>query len=180
MPKVKGAHVLAAVKVLRANRDEALARLPPAVHKYLGEERILASVWYPWEDHIALLRCLGSMMGGDPWLLMGRGLARMDLHGQYKHYLRRDDPAQTLQLMTAMWKNVHDTGEVAVLRDDTRHATVRLRGFLPRSREICGICTGYLTESVMMSCDREPDVVHAACRDRGANECTWSVTWPAS
>src|SRR4051794_7607143 len=109
MPKDKGAHVLSAVKVLRSSRDRALEVLAPRVHHYL-QERILASVWYPFEDHIELLRGIGVILGGDPWPLMGRGLARMDLNGQYKHYLRRDDPAQTLQLMPAMWKSVHDSG----------------------------------------------------------------------
>jgi hypothetical protein len=171
--------VLAAVKVLRANREQAITRLAPPLHRYL-EERILASMWYPFEDHIELLRAIGAMLGGDPWPLMGRGLARMDLVGQYKHYLRRGDPAQTLQLMIPMWKSAHDTGEVNVVQQEPGRVLVRVRGFTPRSREICGICTGYLIESVIMSCDQEPTVIHSACRDRGANECTWSVTWAAA
>jgi hypothetical protein len=177
MPKVKGAHVLAAVKMLRSQRERALTVLPARVHKYL-EERILASMWYPFEDHIELLRGIGTILGGDPWPLMGRGLARMDLSGLYKHYLRPGDPAQTMQMMGPMWKSAHDSGEITVTREATGRVTMRLRGFIPRSAEICGICTGYLMESVSISSRKEPRVAHATCRVKGANECIWTVTWP--
>jgi hypothetical protein len=176
MAKVKGAHVINAVKVLRAQRERALAILPPALHRYL-EERILPSTWYPFEEHIELLRTVAALIGGAPWEIMGRGTARMDLSGIYKHHLRNGDAARTLHAMAAMWKSAHDTGELTITVDGERHATARLRGFAPRSVEICGICTGYLMETVFMALNRQPRVVHTECRARGGRECVWSVDW---
>jgi hypothetical protein len=177
MARVKGAHVINAVKVLRANRERARALLPPALHRYL-DERILPSTWYPFEDHIELLRTVAAVLGsGSPWVLMGRGTARMDLSGIYKSHLRPGDAARTLQAMAAMWRSAHDTGELSVTVDGAAHATARLRRFQPRSAEICGICTGYLVESVFMALKREPRVAHVECRMRGATECVWDVDW---
>ncbi len=178
MPKVKGAHVLSAIKTLRAYREQALQLLPPHLHKYL-QERILASMWYPFDDHLELLRAIGVIVGGsDPWLLIGRAAARLDLAGLYNQFLRIGDPASTLKTMPAMWKSAHDSGEITLTKEGPGQVLVRLRGFIPRSAEICGICTGYLVESVIMACGKHPRVTHTECRARGANECSWSVTWP--
>jgi hypothetical protein len=177
MAKVKGAHVINAVKVLRGHRERALAILPPPLHRYL-DERILPSSWYPFEEHIELLRAIAAVLGGGaPWVLMGRGTARMDLSGIYKGYLKSGDVPRTLQAMSAMWKSAHDTGDLSVTVVDQSHATARLRGFAPRSLEICGIATGYLIESVYMAINRDPKVTHPECRVRGSAECAWSVDW---
>jgi hypothetical protein len=177
MARVKGAHVINAVKVLRSSRERARAALPPRLHKYL-EERILPSTWYPFEDHIELLRAIAAILEApDPWAEMGRGTARMDLMGIYRSHLRRGDVPTTLQAMGAMWKSAHDTGEVHLAVDGPGHATVRIRKFAPRSREICGITTGYLSETVFMACDKQPRVVHTECRVTGGVECIWSISW---
>jgi hypothetical protein len=177
MARVKGAHVINAVKILRGSRERALAVLPPTLHRYL-EERILPSTWYPFEEHIELLRAVATLLGGGaPWELMGRGTARMDLSGIYKSHLRPGDAARTLHAMAAMWRSAHDTGELTITVDGPTRATARLRGFQPRSVEICGICTGYLLESVSMALKREPRVAHAHCRVRGAAECVWDIDW---
>jgi Protein of unknown function (DUF2378) len=181
MANTKGAHVLNAVKVLRQQRERALELLPPRLHKYL-QDRIMASSWYPLDDHVELLRAITTMLspsgpGDATWQLMGRGTARMDLTGLYKSQLRRGDPEGTMRWMAVMWKNAHDTGEVRVRLVGPGRAEIHLRGFPLRSREICGICTGYIMESVLLSSDREPDVKHVSCCGLGGNECAWTVSW---
>jgi hypothetical protein len=177
MAKVKGAHVLSAVKVLRMQRERALEILPPTLHRYL-EERILPASWYPFDEHIELLRALATLTGtASPWEMIGRGTARMDLAGIYKARLRPGDVTSTLHAMAAMWKSGHDTGDLTVTLESDSRAIMRLQGFVPRSLEICGICTGYLVEGVVMALNREPRVVHVECRCRGAQDCVWSVDW---
>ena len=181
MANTKGSQILNAVKVLRGQRERALELLPPRMHYYL-QDRIMASSWYPLEDHVELLRAITAMISPSgpsdaAWQLMGRGTARMDLTGLYKTQLRRDDAEGTMRWMAVMWKNAYDTGEVRVQLVGPGRANVHLRGFALRTREICGICTGYIIESVSLAIDREPDVKHVSCRGLGGNECAWTVSW---
>lgn len=181
MAHAKGSQLVNAVKVLRGQRQRALEILPPRLHHYL-DERVMASTWYPLEDHIELLRAITAILapsgpGDAAWQLMGRGTARMDLTGLYAAQLRRGDVEGTLRWMAVMWKNAFDAGEVKVQLVGPTNAVIQLRGFPLRSREICGICSGYVLESVLLATDREPEVRHVSCRGFGANECSWSVTW---
>ena len=181
MANVKGSQILNAIKVLRSQRERALELLPSRLHHYLAE-RILASTWYPLEDHVELLRTITNLLSPNgpsdgSWQLMGRGTARMDLTGLYSAQLRRGDAEGTMRWMAVMWKNAFDCGEVKVQLDGPNHASVRLRGFPLGSREICGICTGYIIESVQLATDHEPEVKHVVCRGLGGNECSWSVSW---
>ncbi len=180
MAKTKGAHVLNAVKALKSSREQALRVLPPALHHYLTD-RILPSSWYPMEEHLGLLRAIATMMppGQDPWPLMGQGTARMDLSGIYKAFVRKGEVLQTMHSMAAVWRSVHDTGEVSTSSDGPGRFTLTMRGYAMRAPEICGIATGYLGEVVAIASDgKRAKVEHASCRCRGADECVWLVTWP--
>jgi hypothetical protein len=179
----KGSQLLNAVKVLRGQRERAREILPPRLHKYL-DERLMASTWYPLDDHVELIRAITTLIAptgvaDSAWQLMGRGTARMDLTGIYSAQLRRGDAEGTMRWMAVMWKNAFDVGEVKVQLVGPTSATVALRGFPLRTREICGICTGYIVESVVLAIDREPDVRHVVCRGLGGNECSWTVSWNA-
>jgi hypothetical protein len=181
MDRTKGTHVLNAVKVLRGSRERALAALPPELHKYL-EQRILPSSWYSTEDHLALLRVIASMMpvAPDPWVVMGRGTARMDLGGIYRNYLRAGDPERTLAWMGALWRSAHDSGEVNVTIERPGVAVVTMTRFEVKSRGICGIVTGYLMETIELTGARGARVRHTSCRCvENAPECVWRVSWDA-
>jgi hypothetical protein len=178
MPKTKGAHVRNAVKVLRSNRAQALALLPARLHRYL-EEQILPSTWYPLEDHLELLRAIAKSMPGvaDPWLIMGRGTAQMDMAGVYRHMVRADSPELTLQSLGAIWRSAHDTGEVVVTLDGARCALVTLRGFVAPAMELCGITTGYVATVLGATNAVGIEVKHTSCCVKGAKECVWRATW---
>ncbi len=178
MPKTKGSHVINAVKVLRSQRERALALLPPRLHHYL-EERILASSWYPMEEHFELVRAIAGMMPAspDPWVIMGRGTARMDFSGIYRNHIREGDPARSLVAMAAMWRSANDSGEISTTVDAPRQATVRLRGYDFNKAERCRMVEGYLIEVVTLSSGRDARATHPECRVRSAADCIWRVTW---
>jgi|SRR5579863_9959107 len=181
MAKTKGTHVLNAVKVLRQDRERARKHLAPHLHRYL-DERILPSSWYPMEDHLMLLHTIAKLFmppGVDPWLAMGRGTARMDLAGVYRLHLRPGDPGRTLQALSAVWKSVHDSGEVTSANAGPATFVITMRGFSRRAPEICGIIDGYVAEVVNIAGGVTPKVLHERCCCRGADECVWRVSWNA-
>jgi hypothetical protein len=171
-------NVVNVVKMLRMQRERSLAALPPKLHTYL-EERILVSSWYPEQDQLGLLRALASMMPRtpDPFIAMGRGTARSDLTGIYKHQLREGDVARTLAFVGALWRNAHDTGEMTMAAEGPRTATVRLRDYGAVSNEMCRVCTGYFQELVVLAVGKRGEATHVECRVDGAPVCTWRIEW---
>jgi uncharacterized protein (TIGR02265 family) len=181
MARTKGTHVINAVKVLKQDRARALKHLPPHLHKYL-EQRIMPSSWYPLEEHLGLLRAIAELFmppGVDPWMAMGRGTARLDLtgNGPYKLLLWPGDPGRTLSGIMALWRSVHDSGEVYVATDGPRQATVTLRDYAMHAREICAVLDGYLAEAATLAGGRDVRVNHVSCLCRDGGECLWRVTW---
>jgi hypothetical protein len=179
MARTKGAHVVQAVKILRANRERALPLLAPPLRKYL-DERILPSSWYPTEDHLGLLRALVLLLPrtGDPWLLLGRGNAQLDLHGLYRRHLKPGDPGRTLEVTQAIWSSAYDSGRLEVTLGD-HAATVKLLDPGFRSPEICRIMTGYQLEAITLAGAREVRVDHVSCGMSFVSECVWQVAWQA-
>ncbi len=178
MARIKGINVVGAVKMLRTQRERALAILPAQLHSYL-HERILVSSWYPEEDQLGLLRALASFMprAPDPYVVMGRGTARSDLTGIYKHQLRAGDVERTLAFAGALWRNAHDTGEMTTEHEGPGTLVVRLRDYGAVSSEMCRVLTGYFLELVALAANRRADVKHGECRAAGASICTWRVRW---
>ncbi len=179
-PQTKGTHVLAAVKVLRGNRERALALLAPPLQKYL-EQRILPSSWYPMSEHLALLHAVAKLWpagSGDPWALMGRATAQVDLTGIYKSHLRVGDPGRTLVAMGALWRSAQDTGTVQITVEPSgTWAEMSLRDYPLSSREFCRVTTGYIGEVLRLAEARDPRVNHVECVNTGHTECKWRAIW---
>jgi uncharacterized protein (TIGR02265 family) len=178
-PHTKGTHVLSAVKVLRANRERALALLPSELHKYL-EERILASAWYPLEEHVGLLRAIAQLWpagGESAWMLMGRATAQSDLTGLYRLHLKDGDPARSLASMTALWRTAHDTGNPTIERVSPTEVTLTLADFGLRSRDFCSVTSGYVLGVIALAGGEGGDVTHPQCRAGSDESCVWRATW---
>jgi hypothetical protein len=115
--------------------------------------------------------------GVDPWVAMGRAMARVDLGGIYKGCLVPGDALRTMQAMPTMWRNTHDSGNVTIEPAGAAGATARLRGFQAQAPEWCLTTHGYIIEAVAMASGREPDVAHPICRFSGGGECVYAVSW---
>ena len=176
--RTKGTHFLHVVKLLRANRERLVELLNPALLHYL-DERILPSSWYSSDDHLELLRVVSKMMpkGIDPWIAMGRGSARMDLEGAYKHHFRFQDPEMTLRVLPAVWKSTHDTGKFINQFHGPYEASFKLVDYPVMTDEICRITTGYIIEALNLSGAKDPDVQHITCVAAKASCCTWIARW---
>jgi hypothetical protein len=176
--KVKGTNVLGAVRALKADRERALPRLDERLHRYL-EERILVSSWYPEADQIELLRVVASLMPSqpNPYVVMGRMSAALDLSTLYRHQLRPNDPLRSLAAADALWRNYHDTGEMSVVTESATAAVLRLRGYRAACREMCLVVAGYVTGVAEQAGAREPGWVKLGCYLDGAPDCSWRVSW---
>ncbi len=177
--KVKGANVLAAVKMLRKNRERAIALLPAAYHRYL-DERILASSWYPEIDQLELLRAVSFMLPGtpDPWVTIGRIAARDDLKDLYRTMVRTGDLKDTLRASSSLWHTLHDTGELKVALEAPGRVVATLRGYT-LAREMCRVIGGYVTEVVTTGGAKNVATRKTECTLDGAAQCSWRLTWPA-
>jgi hypothetical protein len=177
--KVKGVNMQALVKVLRKTGVESARRvLPPELHHYLSE-RILVSSRYPEHDHLELLRALARLMppSPEPWVVLGARSARGDLTGIYKTHLRVGDPVRSLHSLPALWRNYHDTGDLAVSFPAERQAVARLTRFAAPARELCRINVGYFEELVTLAGGADARGQELGCVLQGAPECSWSVVW---
>jgi hypothetical protein len=175
---VKGTNVLGTVKALRANRERALPLLLPRLHRYL-EERILPSTWYPEADQIEMLRVVACFMPPEPnpYIVMGRMAAMVDLGGVYRGYVRAGDPKRTVINCPGLWRNYHDTGDMTVTDEGERGSLVRLTGYHAACREMCHVTHGYLLEAAVQSGARAVRINKISCVVQRAVACSWRIEW---
>ena len=139
----KGSIVLPMVKLMRQNRERALAILPPDLHYYL-EERVIVTHWYPGRDHHRLTQAMGELVDGN-WEMLGRGLALAELTGAYRHVLRPREPVRTLRALPGLWKLNHNTGELDV-QWVAPVATVTVKGWGLALQEHVSIMRAYMLQ----------------------------------
>ena len=177
-PTVKGSNVVTAVKMLRANRERAVALLPAKLHHYL-DERIIVSSWYPEADQLELLRAVAFLLPGtpDPWVTIGRIAARGDLSDLYRNLVRPGELKDALRASTALWRTFHDTGELKLTLEVPGRALAVLRNYAATAREMCRVIGGYVTEVTTVASGRDIKTVKLGCVLDGASECSWRMTW---
>jgi hypothetical protein len=174
---VKGSNVLGAVKMLRANRERAVALLPAKYHHYL-HDRILVASWYPEADQLELLRAVSFMLPGspDPWMMMGRIAARGDLSDLYRDMVRPGDLKDALRASSALWRTFHDSGELKLTLDAPERVVAQLRGYAATAREMCRVIGGYVTEVASVAARRDVATAKTTCTLDGAPQCAWRMT----
>jgi hypothetical protein len=174
----KGTTLIDLVKYLRSRREEARGLLPGSLHHYL-DERISVAAWYPEEDAIELIRTLAKLMPGtrEQSLAQIGGLnARLHLASTYKHLLGGAHMSTLSTRAVALWKSMHDTGDLRLAVGDD-HADARLTGYGHPTPEMCIIIGSYLREALEMAGARDAKVTERACCRAGAPACEWRIAW---
>lgn len=176
MAKTKGTTLIGLVRFLRRHRDEAGPTLPPRLLHYL-DERVHAASWYPEQDLLELARCVAPMFPAavaDPFETMGRISARDHLEGTYGHLFEgTDDPLAIPARAFALWASMHDSGRLETTVEPPAAVRVELLEFALPSREMCGIVTGYLAETLRLVGFAAPRADKLSCRLDGAPRCGW-------
>jgi hypothetical protein len=176
--KVKGTNLIAAVKLLRRNREAALRSLPPELHRYL-EGRVLPTDWYPEAHLVALLRAMAPLLrdaGGDPFELMGRAALREHMDGVYEHLLK-GGRSTLARRVTALWQTQHDSGRLVMLDQGAGRARWELTEYGHPSREMCGTIRGYILEALVATGYANVRIAKASCVVDGAQKCAWDSSW---
>jgi hypothetical protein len=175
MARIKGIAIVQTVKMLRSQREAALAVLPPSLHHYLSKE-ISRSEWYPFDDHFGLLAALAKLMppgGGDPWELFGRMGIRHDLSTLYRGMLVRGAGLQkSLQALRDLHHLYDDSGRWAVNGDDRRAVVDLFESVI--SPEYCRLRGGFMLEYLTMALG-EVHQRKTLCRAKGDGFCRWEL-----
>lgn len=173
----KGTNLIDMVKFLRSRRERALELLPSHLHPYL-EKRIDVSAWYPEEDVHELTRALAVLLpdrGESIYRTLGELNARNHTEGRYGHLLG-EVKLETLAIrVRALWKTLHDTGELEFEADPERGGRARLRGYANPGPEMCQMIGTYLADLVARTGFEGVVPRHERCVHDGDAECAWSL-----
>jgi uncharacterized protein (TIGR02265 family) len=181
MASIKGIGLVGIVKVLRALRKEAEAKVPQALQHYLNE-RVIVTEWYPEEDYRVLILTLGKLIAdkvpGDVWEFLGEEGAKAQFGATYAPVVTKGDPVRTLKRAPMTWALYHNSGRVKVDIDHNgRAARVELHGYPIACPRICGSTTGYLRQLLVQSGARAPAVKMIACPRPEDGPVIWEAAW---
>ncbi len=175
MAKSKGTNLIDLVKFLRTERETALNALAPELHHYL-DERITVSAWYPEKDCYLLMCAMERLLpdsGAELYRKIGILNAKNHLGGSYRHLLS-DLRLQTIPIRAeALWKSMHDTGELRVQIEDEGSGRAVLRGYESPGPEMCLVIESYLAEVLRMAGLGSIQSAKESCVHRANPECVW-------
>jgi hypothetical protein len=174
----KGTTLIDLVKYLRTRRDEARALLPEPLHHYL-DEKISVAAWYSENEAIELIRALAALLPGtreEALTGIGRLNARLHLESTYSHLLGEARLSALPARAVALWRSMHDTGDLRV-QIDGDHADARLTGYRHPTPEMCTIIGAYLLQAFEIAGARDAKVSERACCRAGAPACEWRIEW---
>lgn len=175
MAKSKGTNLIDMVKFLRSQKQQALDAVPPELQGYL-EKRIVVSDWYPEQDMYGLMIALAKLLPGSGTELyrqIGVLTLRNHLTGSYRHLLD-GICLETLPVRArALWKSLHDTGEMIVAVEGAGAGSVVLRGYHSPGPEMCLVIESYVAEELRLAGLDAVRIDPERCVHRGADECYW-------
>lgn len=175
MANSKGTNLIDMVKFLRSRKQQALDALSPRLHGYL-ERRIVVSDWYPERDLYELMLAFAKLMpgsGAELYRQIGVLTMRNHLNGSYRHLLS-GICLETLPVRAnALWKSLHDTGEMVVGVTDARTGSVLLREYENLGPEMCLVIESYIAEQLRLAGLDDVCIDPERCVHHGADDCCW-------
>lgn len=185
-PTVKGTLVVARLKYLRAQGNEAservLKRLSQADQAVL-RGIVLPSSWYPVDLLMRLEMTIAAVLAkGDRralFLDMGHFSADTNLGpgGVQRPFVREGDPHFLLENVPRMYASQHSAGTRAYERTGPRAAVIRTISGEEPDAEDCLTAVGWLTRAIELSGGRAANVSETHCRARGAECCAYVCSW---
>jgi uncharacterized protein (TIGR02265 family) len=184
--KVKGTLLIARMKYLRAQGEEACERVLrrlAQVDQAVLRGMLLPSTWYAGDLMQRFELTIAAVLArGDRralFLDMGQFSADTNLsaNGVQRAYVRQDDPHFLLRNVPRMYSAQHSDGTRTYEQTGLRSAVIRtLDGDLP-AQEDCLTAVGWLRRAIELSGGRAVQVDEAQCRATGASCCEYRCSW---
>lgn len=176
MGKAKGIALAGAVRLLRANRAQAQALLPPELQHYLNEW-IQTSSWYPASDLSGLLAAAAKLLhaAAPDVALQQMGVATA--RAQADVYRDLLVGAGSTSRTFALWSTQLDTGELRRMRESPERVRFELVEFADTSRELCLLIAGYFKGAMELNDLEHASVEKLGCRLWGDPACVWAASW---
>lgn len=106
----------------------------------------------------------------------GREAAGEAVKGIYRFFALVLTPAALLSRGGQMWSALYSRGELQVLSQSEKGATIRLANF-PSERAGCARITGWLERMAELTGVKEVTVHQSHCFAKGDANCEWNLTW---
>lgn len=178
--RIKGTGLVNLVKALRADRERAVAALPPELRHYVeSKSRVWPSEWYSEDDLMGLLRTAATLAPDsviDAWEWLGRQSARIDFAGTYASLVKPGNPAVTLGRYPTIWRLYHDAGVASVEPTGEDRATVEIDHYLTTFDDFCRLMTGHLAELLLIGGAAESEVRTVRVAD-AEGPARWQARW---
>jgi hypothetical protein len=183
-PQLKGSAYLSTFAFIDAQfggsaRERVLGRLSPDDRALLGG-LLLPIRWYPLAPFPRLLRALEDELGrGDLTLVTERGrwTAINDLRTVHKLLLKVVTTQWVIEKAMRLWPSFHSTGRWEAARDGDSGARAVLHDLGVVDDAMCATLKGWILGLLTLSGVRQPSVLHAECRVRGAASCVYQASW---
>lgn len=178
-PRIKGVAMQGAIDALLAEEAAARAAMPEELRSYL-DEPILASSWYPEEDHFALMEAIAEVFskpGKDVWFWMGRSTASRDLNNLYKAMVQEGQPITTLKRFPKLWKLYRTAGHVKVQTIGSSKGLVRIYDYPFVNVKFAKLIAGFLSEAITISGGKKVVVNPTATGQKVGAPAIWVVSW---
>lgn len=175
MAMTKGTNLIDMVKYLRKQKQRAREALPARLHEYL-ETQIVITDWYPERDMYELMQALEKLLpitGPDLYREVGVLNAHNHLRGSYRHLLK-DMHLRALPVRAeALWKSLHDTGQLVIRVEDDSSGRVLLRDYANPGPDMCLVIESYMAEVFRLIGIESVQTAVESCVHHGGTECRW-------
>jgi uncharacterized protein (TIGR02265 family) len=106
----------------------------------------------------------------------GREGASDAVKGIYRFFALVLTPPALLSKASQMWSSLYNRGELKVVDQTERAATIKLINF-PSELPGCSRVTGWIERMAEMTGAKDVRVQQTQCYAKGAPHCEWSVRW---
>lgn len=158
-------------------KERIVAALTPDVAE-LMRGRVLVSQPVP-EAALNRITDAAAAVKGEDVFSFGRraGLAELrDAMGIYRLVFAVMTPPALIGKASSLWRQVHNTGTLAVTDKSDTHARIELSDF-PSEIAHCARLTGWFHGLADMTRVRNVRIDHDVCKARGGPLCAWTLRW---
>jgi len=158
-------------------RQQVIAKLEPAVAE-LMQGRVLVSQPVP-EAALNRITDAAAEVKGEDLESFGMRAGRAELQdamGIYRLVFAVMTPNALIGKASSLWRQVHNTGAMAVTDKSDTHARIELSDF-PSELAHCARLAGWFHGLAEMTRVRNVRIDHDICRAKGGPLCAWTLRW---